>query len=73
MQKLAGQKEMMVSIQSTLSLHPLSLPARSGKDSISSVEELAGCPSPSAFGSPQVRSVSWEPVSAALSSGLLTL
>lgn len=64
---------MMVSIQGELSLHPLSLSACSGKDSIPSAEELAGCLSPSAFGSPRVRSVSWEPTSTELSSGLLTL
>lgn len=75
MQQLAGLegKQVMVSIQSTLSLHPLSLSARGGQDSIPSAEELAGCLSPTAFGSPQVRSVSWEPVSVELSSGLLTL
>lgn len=76
MQKLAGQegKQMMVSIQGALSLHPSSLSACSGKDSISSAERSwqGACP-PSAFGSPQVRSVSWEPVSVELSSGLLML
>lgn len=43
------------------------------EDSVSSAEALAGCLYPSAFGSPQVRSVSWEAMSVELSSGLLML
>jgi len=59
------------------SRHPLfalSVPfCHGGKDGISSAEELAGCLFRSAFGSPRVRSVSWEPASMELSSGLLGL